>query len=248
LGYLSAAAPGYKGPPFHVTIPQILLHLGYLNVFFGLPWINGVFWTLAIEFQYYLLMGLAFFFIVSPNLFVRLGLFVFFGILAFAFPVDTFLPHWLFVFMLGMLTFQRYANLPGVRGPCFFVLAVLLSIGAAFTCTPLIALVGLATAMTIAFVKINNRFLTFFGTISYSLYLIHEPLGRRFCNILTRFLNSDPARLLVLLLGLAFVIGAAYLLWRFVEAPAQQWASRISYKTKKETSLVATNLPSAPIS
>jgi peptidoglycan/LPS O-acetylase OafA/YrhL len=90
LGYLSAAAPGYKGPPFHVTIPQILLHLGYLNVFFGLPWINGVFWTLAIEFQYYLLMWLAFFFIVSPNLFVRFGLFIFFGIMAFAFPVDIF--------------------------------------------------------------------------------------------------------------------------------------------------------------
>jgi peptidoglycan/LPS O-acetylase OafA/YrhL len=98
--------------------------------------------------------------------------------------------------MLGMLTFQRYANLPGARGPCFFVLAILLSMGAAFTCTPLIALIGLATAMTIAFIKINNRFLTFLGTISYSLYLIHEPLGRRFCNILTRFLNSDSARLL----------------------------------------------------
>jgi len=38
---------------------QIAGHLGYANAFVGLPWLNAPYWSLAIEFQFYILMGLA---------------------------------------------------------------------------------------------------------------------------------------------------------------------------------------------
>ena len=41
-----------------------VLHLGYVNVFFGYPWLNPCYWTLAIELQYYLLVGCCF--LLSP--------------------------------------------------------------------------------------------------------------------------------------------------------------------------------------
>jgi len=56
LGYLSARAPGFKGSPFHVTPLALLLHVGYLNAIFHQPWLSPVFWTLAVEFQFYLAM------------------------------------------------------------------------------------------------------------------------------------------------------------------------------------------------
>jgi peptidoglycan/LPS O-acetylase OafA/YrhL len=68
LGYFSAMAPGFQGPPFTVSTSQVLLHLAYLNVFFGGNWLNPVFWTLAIEFQYYLLVGLLYPFISHKRL------------------------------------------------------------------------------------------------------------------------------------------------------------------------------------
>ena len=58
LGIASTMAPGFQGPPIDWTPAQIAGHLGYLNTFLGLPWLNPVYWSLAIEFQFYVLIGL----------------------------------------------------------------------------------------------------------------------------------------------------------------------------------------------
>ena len=50
--------PLFKIPQMTVTGRDMLLHFGYLNDLFKVPWINVVYWTLAIEFQWYLLVGL----------------------------------------------------------------------------------------------------------------------------------------------------------------------------------------------
>ena len=52
-------APGFQGRPIDWTPAQIAGHLGYLNTFLGLAWLNPVYWSLAIEFQFYILIGLA---------------------------------------------------------------------------------------------------------------------------------------------------------------------------------------------
>ncbi|MEO7214811.1 hypothetical protein [Mucilaginibacter sp.] len=44
---------------------SLLSHLAYLNNFTGAPYINPVYWTLGIEFQFYLFVALAFPVIVS---------------------------------------------------------------------------------------------------------------------------------------------------------------------------------------
>lgn len=54
------------GSPFPYSTPQILLHLGYLNVFSRYDWISPIYWTLAVEVQYYLLVGLAFPLLLKP--------------------------------------------------------------------------------------------------------------------------------------------------------------------------------------
>jgi len=83
LGYLSAMTPGFNGPPYHVSLSQVMLHFAYLNAFFKGNWLNPVFWTLAIEFQYYLMVGLLFPLISSRKRIVRYLLFAFLSILAF---------------------------------------------------------------------------------------------------------------------------------------------------------------------
>ena len=59
LGIASAMAPGFQGSPIDWTPAQIAGHLGYLNTLLDLPWLNPVYWSLAIEFQFYVLIGLA---------------------------------------------------------------------------------------------------------------------------------------------------------------------------------------------
>jgi peptidoglycan/LPS O-acetylase OafA/YrhL len=69
IAFLAARTPGYQGYPFTLSLKEFLLQFLYLGPWFDVPWINHDSWTLAIEFQYYLLMLLA-----APLLLSRSGL------------------------------------------------------------------------------------------------------------------------------------------------------------------------------
>ncbi|MCA1630587.1 MAG: acyltransferase [Acidobacteria bacterium] len=106
LGVLSWYVPFQKDQVFQVTLPQVLLHFAYVNVFFGYPWLSDVFWTLAIEFQYYLLIGLAFPLVFSRDARVRLLSFAALGSLAFVIRPPAFIFYFIFLFFMGILTCQ----------------------------------------------------------------------------------------------------------------------------------------------
>ena len=228
LGYIAAQVPAFQGPPFRVSAPQLLLHIAYLNAFFGYEWLNPIFWTLAIEFQYYLAVGLLFPMIAHKRLSVRCGLFAVLGVLTFLSPEKRFLFHWLPLFMMGMLTFQLHANLVG-RWTFLFGLGLLAG-WAGYMLDPVIAGVGVITASIIAFARLNNRILLFLGTISYSLYLIHIPVGLKVVNFGARYVSGTLGAMMMLLVALAFTLTAAYLLCVWVEKPAQRWSAAIKYQ------------------
>ncbi len=48
------------GTSFSISWPQIALHLGFLTIFSNYEWLNVVYWTLAVEFQFYLLLAFSF--------------------------------------------------------------------------------------------------------------------------------------------------------------------------------------------
>jgi peptidoglycan/LPS O-acetylase OafA/YrhL len=62
------------------------------------------------------------------------------------------------------------------------------------------------------------------GAISYSLYLVHVPIGLRVLNLCTRLQDSDVIRygsvVAALLLSLAFAWG----FWWSIERPSQAWS------------------------
>jgi peptidoglycan/LPS O-acetylase OafA/YrhL len=236
LGYASAATPGFRGPSFAPSLTQVALHLGYINVFFGYPWLNPVFWTLAIELQYYLSVGLLFPVIAHRSIIVRASTFGFLAGLAFFVSADQFLFHYLFLFMLGMAAFQLHVS---ILRPAHFILWVaLLGLGASYVNGVTIAITAVATALLLAFVRARvPQLLLFFGQISYSLFLLHIPIGAKVINLSLRFVHTTPGKLVVLATALAMSIGAAWLLYRYVERPAQKWSSAIRYRKKQDAGL-----------
>jgi peptidoglycan/LPS O-acetylase OafA/YrhL len=225
LGYASSKMPWFAGQAFEPSVTQILLHLGYANVWFGYPWLSVVFWSLAIEFQYYLLIGLLFPLLVNPAKRVRYLTMASLSVLPLLLSHDQFLFHYLLLFLLGITTFQYRTTL--LRRPVYLTVLALLTIGVVWVMGALVAAVSVSTALCIAFVKLNAKPLMFLGQISYSLYLVHTTIGGRIINMGTRFTTSLVSRYAVLAVGLAVSIGSAYLLFRFVERPAQRLSSRI---------------------
>ncbi len=229
LSYAAATVPGFKGPPPSYEPIQLFLHLGYANAFFGYPWVIAAFWTLAIEFQFYVLISVLFPLISHTSASVRLcTLFVMCGS-AFVLPHDAFAFHYMGLFAMGVLTFSKYVGLASAR---FFLLALVPSF--AITVMSLgipAALAGLLTALVIAFVRMP-RFapLTFVGAISYSVYLLHVPIGGRVVNLGSRLPQDAVTQIAVLAAAMCMTMFAAYLMFRFVERPARDWSSSMKYR------------------
>jgi len=242
LNFLSGFAPGFKGPGFAVSIPQLALHLGYVNVFFGYQWLNPVFWTLAIELQYYLLIGLLFPLISCRSLTVRVCAFCSLTTVAVSFPAEHFISGYLFLFMFGMSVFQFRAGI--LSASQFSALAAVLALGAWHVNGPIVTMVGLTTALAIAFVDFRvPAALVFFGDISYSLYLLHVPIGGRVINLGARFAHSTLSQLAVLGIALGASTVASWLMYKYVERPAQRWSSAIKYRWNEPRPNLAVIIP-----
>ncbi|MDT7542558.1 MAG: hypothetical protein QOE33_2462 [Acidobacteriota bacterium] len=234
LGVFSWYVPFQQDQVFHVTLPQVLLHFAYINVFFGYPWLNDVFWTLAIEFQYYLLIGLAFPIIFSRDARVRLASFALLGALAFVIHPPAFIFYYIFLFYMGILTCQLRVRLIGRRQ--YALLLVVSTVLALLTTGWPSTLAAAFAVFVILCLRMRHAAFRFLGSISYSLYLVHSPIGRRALNVVLRLTHAQTmgARLFAILVATIVSIIAAYVLYRLVERPAQAWSARLRYQHRRK--------------
>jgi len=91
-----------------------------------------------------------------------------------------------------------------------------------------VGIVAVFTALAISYWKAKSRWLLAAGAISYSLYLVHVPIGGRVLNLSRHLPQSLPLALFALTMALGLTMTAAYLLWRFVEKPSMAAASKLS--------------------
>ncbi|GAA5122282.1 acyltransferase [Luteolibacter yonseiensis] len=207
---------------------QFALHAGLLNGILGVPWLSQVYWTLAIEFQFYLLIGaLVPILLNHPKAGHR---FVIPALLCLSLaPVswNWIVPH-LPLFIFGVLVFLRHR---GTIPPLLFYVEILAAAAASyFTLGLPQALVGLATAMCVTFVNIRiPRVLVDFGTISYSLYLLHPIIGVWVVRESHFGVGGMPGQILTVAAALGVSSLAAWVCYRWVESPSQRASSRIRY-------------------
>jgi len=226
-----------KGIPPFSSWPQLLSHFGYLNAILHYEWLSPIYWTLAVEFQFYLLFGLIFVLLSGRNSLLAMATAS--CLLALAIKdhdlVFNYLPWFCFgitafTFVTRQLGFYWYLAVTGA------LFAFVLPIHGLFC-----AVLLLSTSLLISFVRITvGRVLTFFGTISYSIYLLHIPVGRTIINQSVHFQPSEIGRLFVLALAMAATIIASYLAYLFIEKPSMKLAARIRYGAKAQ---VGTTLP-----
>ncbi|MGZ4834255.1 MAG: acyltransferase family protein [Terriglobales bacterium] len=231
ISYLVPFAPGFRGEWPHYTATQLLCHLGYVNSIVGKPWVNIVFWSLGIEFQYYLLIGVLFPLLVDRRRSVRFGFLFALILLAILIRRYTLVFVWFPLFVSGILTFQRKAELISTKT----MLGGLLVTGTVCWLVNghLVSIVVIATALVIAFVEIPSSRLTDLGLISYSMYLLHVPIGGKIVNLGSRWAHTLPAQLLVLAAAVAGTIAASWVFYRFIELPSQRLSSSVRYRGRR---------------
>src|SRR5262245_1906719 len=89
---------------------------------------------------------------------------------------------------------------------------------------------AVATGLVIAFVSFRHRIADFLGDVSYSVYLVHLPIGVGLVCWLSRTLPYASWYLGVLdCVGLAVAVGVSAVLYRWVEKPSQELSSRVRF-------------------
>jgi peptidoglycan/LPS O-acetylase OafA/YrhL len=221
LSYLVTLAPGFHGGWPHYTWGQLAAHIAYVNSFVHLRWVNVVFWSLGIEFQYYLLIGLAFPILVARGSGLRYGFLALLLALSAAVRDEALVFHYLPLFVAGILAFQSRVGL--ISTP-----ALLAGLAATGIAGP-IACLGIAAALLVRFVNLPASRMTGFGSISYSLYLLHVPIGGKIMNLGGRFAHGTPELAALLVVAMAVSVAAAAVFYRLIELPSQRLSASLRY-------------------
>ena len=238
LGYISMLMPFYRGAPFLIDWLNVAGHIAYMNVFTGDKWLQDVYWTLAIEFQYYILIAVAFGLVASKKLLLRL---LFFSLFTASLLLKPLLPLFIFgyatYFIMGILLFQYYCRIS--TDAEFWILLVITTAVSFYLEGAMLTALSVFTIAMIAFVKKVHPAFVFLGAISYSLYLTHIPVGGRVINIAEAFIHNTYGKELMVFVAFALCILTAYLYYIVIEKRFKILSSKIGYKKQIQPALAA---------
>jgi peptidoglycan/LPS O-acetylase OafA/YrhL len=210
-----------------LSVGQLIHNLLFTVPFTHYTWINNIFWTLAIEFQFYIFIGLLFNYLFSRNVIWFAGIYllmVLVGSFSFFLPAEFF--HYSAVFALGGVALLWHQRRIAVE---VYLAGLLLFGGVAFwQLGAYVAFVGVATAVAINALRVSIPGLSFLGKISYSIYLMHGLLGTTAEFVLIKILppTSDARKLLLTACCLLVAVLGAYAFYRLVEKPFMRLAAQ----------------------
>jgi peptidoglycan/LPS O-acetylase OafA/YrhL len=231
LNYLSTFSPNYGGEPFNLDFTRLALHVGYFNAFSDYPWYNDVYWTLAIEFQYYIVVALIFPLLLHPKKYISIITLTVFAILG-AFITDhSFIFNYGLLFIVGILMFQFQVGYLKKGEFGLLLLIVLIMIFAKFDKRYLIA--ALLPYFFIMYFDFGNSFSRFLGNISYSLYLVHIPIGGRVINLTKQLTEDEFTRSIFVFVAMAVSIFASWVFFKLIEKPTMLLSKKLTYQKKK---------------
>lgn len=226
LNYITTLTPFYVGKPFAIDYAQVLYHFGYLNIFMGKDWLNHVFWTLAIEFQYYLLIALIFPLVSHRKVYVWLTTLILFNAASF-FLNKNFVFNFSIYFTTGIFLYRYFSGLSGKTELSLTLLAVLGFLLFRYT---FVEIIVVAFTVLVILAPLKPTLLsTFFGNISYSLYLFHTPVGARLLHLTRRFSDSESLRHVMILVAFVFSVFVSYWLYKIIEHPFKKLSQTIKY-------------------
>ncbi|MFM1931072.1 MAG: hypothetical protein RL226_375 [Bacteroidota bacterium] len=216
--------------PFQLEPMRILCHLFYLVPFTDYTWYNVIYWTLAIEFQFYIAMALLYLiFLRKGQVLIYTGL-ILFGSSALLTDDNRLLFHYAPIFVQGITLLMMKKERISVRSA--WILIVAAAIGTGFNNGLEIAIFSFLTVLVIAFTDISvGRRL---GEISYSLYLTHGFVGGNLLLLLFHHATTPFLKFAIILIAIMASLIFAYFFWRMIEKPSQGWSKRIRIEPTRQ--------------
>lgn len=224
---ISTLSTMYSGVPFQLNLNQILLHIGYLIPFSNHNWLNPIYWTLALEFQFYIICSLIFWLISSKDKMIMPIVFILlFSLSGYIITNHSLIFKYAPLFCIGIILF--WLKIKTISLNIYLMLLIVISIISYDIVGLSSSLTGIIASAFIIFYNLNLN-MKLFGNISYSLYLIHIPIGVKLLNFSKNYTNIEWQRSLLIITTLLVVMSCSVLYYYLVEKPSIVLSKKIRY-------------------
>jgi len=228
---------GYGGGSPDLTWSRALANFSLTCNLVGEDWYLPIFWTLAIEAQYYLVMVASFPLLVSEKLWVRIAVLLLWIVPPYFVGYGETIFTWTAFFAMGILVFMKKENL--INTATFFVLLALTAFTHEGTRNLDSTYVGVVTALLILYAPgVHLKWMEKIGVASYSLYLLHLVVGSSAIIMLHNLPESWQWPPLTVAVALLVSIVSALFFYRFLELPFHNLARQFkTHSREKELGL-----------
>jgi peptidoglycan/LPS O-acetylase OafA/YrhL len=216
---------------FVIDLDRLLHHLTYSIPFSQYEWHNIIFWTLAIECQFYLMVGL--FFVVRswgcrPLNYALIAAFAISG----CFVQDhRLIFYYSPIFILGVLFLLIRMNNISLR---MGMIAIWLTMIVIVHYHGLqIAAYSTFTLVAIQFGDRVWKYANTLGDMSYSIYLTHGISGGHVLYFFARYTDSIGSKVLLIVCAMLISLIVAWFFWKWIELPSHRMANQILLVRKR---------------
>ena len=208
------------------SFERFIYHIFYVIPFSSFEWYNVIYWTLAIEFQFYIVIGLLFYFLSSQRKITVLFALLIFGFSSFLVPDNRFVFHYATIFSQGIILFLVKTNRVSSKTGLVFIGAFVLA--TAYIHSIEVSVFSVLTLCAIHFLEIDTKMTNRFGDISYSFYLTHGFIGGNVLYFFSRYVTSYSGKMALVLSAVTASFVFAFIFWRFIENPARKLSRKIT--------------------
>ncbi|MEP6750592.1 MAG: acyltransferase [Bacteroidota bacterium] len=233
-----------------LTIKQVLVNLTMLQHFFRITDVDGPYWTLAVELVFYFLMTMVFVFKKLNQVQIICSCWLLLSLAAalFNLPFEKYLNEMFILFhaplfIAGINFYLLRKNISRSKNlfahilivTSFFIAAYIARTDKIMGETWIIELVILliyGVFYLFAFDKLSFlkiKILVFFGTISYSLYLVHVNIGFAAITFLRQYTDNQ---FVYILIPLVICIFLSWMMVKFVEKPSLKYLRNLYAKNR----------------
>jgi peptidoglycan/LPS O-acetylase OafA/YrhL len=232
------------------SVGDVIAHLFYLQGFLGIKEIVGIFWTLCQEIQFYLFFGVVILLFQKSSVsgrtigWVMLPLYIL-SVLCFwdllPSPRGLFLQRW-YEFFTGVTLFLFWRQQVSLMQLLVYQGTLLLMVlvspptdnGMAWltTATVLVISIVFAIASRTSGMKtwLDTPVMRYFGTISYSLYLMHAVIGIRLLKVMVGPGDSAVKAWVLYAAALLVSVAASDVTYRLIEMPSMNLSHRMKWR------------------
>ncbi len=219
----------YNHLPFVFELKRFLANISFTATFTKCTFYNPIFWTLAIEIQFYIFIALVYPLldrIKSQFSFITLGFLI--AISGWFLTDHRLLFEYLPMIFSGYFLFMHSENKIDFKVAVFIILLQLIAI--AFIFNLLISIV-LGLFFVLYFMNFKKILFPSLAIKTYSFYLFHGLFGGTFLYFSARHVESTFSIILVLILAVIFSILGSWVTFYLFEKPALR-LSKKNFKSK----------------